>query len=76
VRAESFEATLAAHGVEVAGERVWFGAWSEIWGRQAAESLVAADPEIDAVFCGSDQIARGVADSLREAGLGLPRTSR
>jgi LacI family transcriptional regulator len=55
---------------------VWFGAWSEIWGRQAAQSLVAADPEIDAVFCGSDQIARGVADSLREAGLGLPRTSR
>ena len=68
VRAESFEATLAAHGVEPAGGRVWFGAWSEIWGRQAAQGLVAADRDIDAVFCGSDTIARGVADGLREGG--------
>jgi LacI family transcriptional regulator len=72
VRAESFEATLASHGVELAGERVWFGAWSEIWGRQAAQSLLAADPGIDAVFCGSDQIARGVADTLRESGRRVP----
>jgi LacI family transcriptional regulator len=72
VRAESFEATLAAHAVELAGDRVWFGAWSEIWGRQAAQSLLAADPDVDAVFCGSDQIARGVADGLREAGRRLP----
>ena len=60
------------HGVEPAGGRVWFGEWSEIWGRQAAQSLVAADRDIDAVFCGSDQIARGVADGLRECGLSLP----
>jgi Periplasmic binding protein-like domain len=46
--------------------------------RAAAEQLgfepntVARSPQIDAVFCGSDQIARGVADGLREAGLGLP----
>jgi LacI family transcriptional regulator len=72
VRAESFESALADHGVEPAGDRVWFGAWSEIWGRQAAQSLVAADRDIDAVFCGSDQIARGVADGLRECGLRLP----
>jgi LacI family transcriptional regulator len=72
VRAESFEATLAAHGVAPAGERVWFGAWSEVWGRQAAHGLLAADPDVDAVFCGSDQIARGVADGLREGGAQLP----
>ena len=76
VRAESFEATLAAHGVEPAGGRVWFGAWSEIWGRQAAQGLVAADRDIDAVFCGSDQIARGVADGLRECGLEPARGRR
>jgi LacI family transcriptional regulator len=72
VRAESFEATLAGHGMQPAGERVWFGAWSEIWGRQAAQALLAADPDVDAVFCGSDQIARGVADGLREGGAQLP----
>jgi LacI family transcriptional regulator len=26
----------------------------------------------DAIFCGNDQIARGVADALREMGLGVP----
>jgi LacI family transcriptional regulator len=72
VRAESFEDTLGEHGVQAAGGRVWFGAWSEIWGRQAAQALLVADPDVDAVFCGSDQIARGVADALREAGARLP----
>jgi LacI family transcriptional regulator len=31
----------------------------------------SGDP-FDAVFCGSDQIARGVADALREAGRRVP----
>jgi LacI family transcriptional regulator len=28
----------------------------------------------DAIFCGNDQIARGVADALRERGIGVPDT--
>ena len=32
----------------------------------------ASHPEVDAVFCGSDVIARGVADGLRESGRRLP----
>ena len=32
-----------------------------------------AHPEVDGVFCGSDVIARGVADGLREAGLSAAR---
>jgi LacI family transcriptional regulator len=69
VRAEAFEATLAAHGAQAAGGRIWFGAWSEIWGRQAAQGLLAADAGVDAVFCGSDQIARGVLEFVgRTAG--------
>ena len=34
--------------------------------------LLRAAPDVDAVFCGSDQIARGVADALRESGRRLP----
>ena len=67
-----YEDTLGEHGVPAAGGPCWFGAWSEIWGRHAAQALLAADPDVDAVFCGSDQIARGVADALREAGARLP----
>jgi LacI family transcriptional regulator len=49
-----------------------FGEWSERWGREAAGRLLADQPGLDAVFCGSDQIARGVADTLREAGRAIP----
>ena len=66
--------------LEAAGERphggvrfgVRFGEWSERWGREAAGQLLADFPDTDAIFCGSDQIARGAADTLREAGRTIP----
>jgi LacI family transcriptional regulator len=49
------------------------GAWSEEWGRQAVEKLFRTKKSApDAIFCGNDQIARGVADALREQGLAVP----
>jgi LacI family transcriptional regulator len=51
---------------------VRFGEWSERWGREAADLLLAEQPQVDAIFCGSDQIARGVADTLRAAGRRIP----
>lgn len=49
-----------------------YGQWSEAWGRQAAGILLSTGAEVDAVFCGSDQIARGVAEALRDAGRDIP----
>lgn len=48
------------------------GEWSERWGRTAAEILLRRHPDVDAVTCGSDQIARGVCDGLRDAGRRVP----
>jgi LacI family transcriptional regulator len=48
------------------------GGWSEAWGREAALELRARRQPIDAIFCGSDQIARGVIDALRECGTRVP----
>ncbi|WP_432548760.1 LacI family DNA-binding transcriptional regulator [Kineococcus sp. SYSU DK004] len=48
------------------------GDWSERWGRLAAELLLRRHPDVDAVTCGSDQIARGVCDGLRDAGRRVP----
>ena len=70
-RAEGFGAALAAAGLRPHGG-ARFGEWSERWGREAAGQLLAEQPDTDAIFCGSDQIARGVADGLREAGCRLP----
>ncbi|WP_404819328.1 LacI family DNA-binding transcriptional regulator [Streptomyces marincola] len=72
VRAAAFRAALAEAGLEPAGGTVLFGEWNEPWGRRAVRHVLHADPRCDAVFCGSDQIARGAADSLRESGHAVP----
>jgi LacI family transcriptional regulator len=64
-RAKGALAALADAGLPLVGE-VRFGAWSEGWGRAAAAMLLDSHPEVDAIFCGSDQVARGVLDTLRE----------
>jgi len=70
-RAGAYRAVLAEQGL--APPRVLMGAWSEGWGHQAVAELFDAPGEKpDAVFCGNDQIARGVVDALRERGLRVP----
>lgn len=49
-----------------------YGEWSEAWGREAAMRLIRSGKEFDGVFCASDEIARGVADHLRENGVAVP----
>ena len=71
VRAEAARTVLREHGLSVRG-RVRFGSWSEGWGREATRALLESVPDLDAVFCGSDQIARGVLDALREGGRAVP----
>ena len=49
------------------------GVWSEGWGREAVAQLFRGRvPPPDAIFCGNDQIARGVCDALRERGIVVP----
>lgn len=62
---------LAEAGLELVGEPM-FSEWSEHWGRDAAALLLQQHPEIDAIFCGSDQLARGVLDSARDLGRAVP----
>jgi len=49
-----------------------FSDWSERWGRDAAALLLGQHPDIDGIVCGSDQIARGVLDTLRDLGRDVP----
>jgi DNA-binding LacI/PurR family transcriptional regulator len=69
LRARGFAAALEAEGTEPCGE-IRFGEWTEHWGREAAGLLLADRP--DAIFCASDQIARGVSDTLRAVGRRIP----
>jgi LacI family transcriptional regulator len=71
-RRQGFREALEAAGLVGRRTAVQAGTWSEAFGREAANQLITRRPAIDAIFCGSDQIARGVVDSLREKGVGVP----
>lgn len=71
-RALACTQALAEAGVS-AEDKVLFGSWSEHWGHQAVEALWSGNEKPDGIFCGNDQIARGVVDALRERGVNVPR---
>ncbi|HEY1673868.1 MAG TPA: LacI family DNA-binding transcriptional regulator [Streptosporangiaceae bacterium] len=71
-RATGLSEVLAAEGVPFADRGVLYGEWSEQWGRVATGELLERCPDTDAIFCGSDQIARGAGDALRAAGRRVP----
>lgn len=64
-------AALDAAGLELVGEPM-FSEWTEHWGRDAAAMLLQRHPDVDAIFCGSDQIARGALDTARDLGRRVP----
>jgi LacI family transcriptional regulator len=71
-RFAGWQRALADAGLAPVRPDLAFGAWSEDWGRQAAVVLAAEVHDLDGVFCGSDQVARGVIEGLREAGRRVP----
>ncbi|WP_051143292.1 substrate-binding domain-containing protein [Humibacter albus] len=72
-RAAGTVEALAEAGLELVGGTPLSGDWSEHWGREAAALLLRRGLEFDAVFAASDQIARGVADALRESSKRIPQ---
>ena len=59
-------------GARFSPNDVLYGEWSERWGREGARILLRSSPSVEAIFCGSDQIARGVSESLRLLGHRVP----
>lgn len=70
-RAVGIERAVSDEGLEVVGG-AQYGSWTEQWGRTAATRLIEAHPDVDGILCGSDQIARGVLDALRESDWSVP----
>jgi LacI family transcriptional regulator len=71
-RVAGAEAVLREHGLDLLGGGPTYGAWSEAWGRGATSMILARYPDVDGILCGSDQIARGALDQLRESGRDVP----
>lgn len=52
---------------------VMFDSWSEEWGQKAANLLMSRHPDVDAVYCLSDEIARGAIRGIMESGRQVPQ---
>jgi LacI family transcriptional regulator len=71
-RVDGARAALADAGLTMLGGKPYYGSWDETWGRAAGHIVLDRHPEVDAIFCGSDQIARGVLETLRDRGRDVP----
>jgi LacI family transcriptional regulator len=72
-RAAAFTEALQAAGQPVPESSILRGSWSELWGHEAVAALWSGAVQPDGIFCGNDQIARGVVDALRERRINVPR---
>ena len=71
-RADSLLTVLGDAGLRLAGGDVHHGEWSQRWGRTATHIVLGSDPDVQAIFCGNDQIAAGVLSTARELGRRVP----
>jgi hypothetical protein len=75
LRRDGYRKALAAGGLDEPEGFHLPGVWSEDWGREAVARLFKTGRTTpDAIFCGNDQIARGISDALRERGIAVPDT--
>jgi LacI family transcriptional regulator len=71
-RAQAWRDCLASAGLPADEACLMRGSWSERWGHEAVAQLWSRAERPDGIFCGNDQIARGVIDALRERGVAVP----
>jgi LacI family transcriptional regulator len=74
LRHRGYSAALSQAGLPENPALYLSGSWSEAWGREAVAKLFdgGVGERPDAIFCGNDQIARGVADALRDRNIAVP----
>jgi LacI family transcriptional regulator len=72
LRESAMRQVLAEYGIPLLEHRVLSGPWQESWGYTATQYILKQDPSIDALFCGSDQLARGAIEALHELGARIP----
>lgn len=71
-RIAGLQTVLSAAGLSLVGGGPRYGDWSQRWGRQAAAMVISTSPDTDAIFCGNDQIATGVVETLLDLGRRVP----
>lgn len=71
-RTQGLIEALHGFGLELALGAPLRGDWTRRWGATAASRILGRIDEVDAIFCGNDQIALGVYEVLRAADIRIP----
>jgi LacI family transcriptional regulator len=71
-RRGGFEDGLAEFGLKLAANMVAQGAYTFESGRECGAKLLARDPRPTAIFAGNDEMAAGILQAARQAGLAVP----
>ncbi|WP_336790354.1 LacI family DNA-binding transcriptional regulator [Paenibacillus sp. MMO-177] len=66
LRQEGYRQALEQHGLSFDGSLVFNGQFSEQGGREAAKRVIAAKPQVTAIFCASDLMAIGAMQGVRD----------
>jgi LacI family transcriptional regulator len=62
---------LGEHGLQLVSD-IMYGQWSQRAARQAARETLDEAPDLDAIVCGSDQIAAAVLETVLTSGRKVP----
>ena len=71
-REAGWRETIASSGVPDAAGPTFEGDWTAASGQEGLHRLIAADPDIDAVFASNDQMALGVLHGAHALGRSVP----
>lgn len=71
-RSAGLVAGLADAGLSLALASPLVGDWSQAWGMTAAREILRRREDVDAVFCGNDQLAVGAHRVFRGEGVRVP----
>lgn len=71
-RREGFDAALKEYGIAPRAQRMGVAQFNLESGYQRAEKLFAADPDLDCLFCATDEIALGAMQYCRTHGIRIP----
>ncbi|WP_184720694.1 LacI family DNA-binding transcriptional regulator [Caulobacter sp.] len=72
-RRGGFDKGLAESGLKLTDKDIVQGAYTFESGMACGDALLARTPRPTAIFCGNDEMAAGVLQSARKAGLSVPK---
>lgn len=71
-RYNGYEKAMKESGFEIDPKRTFFGPLKVKTGSEGVEAIISSGESIDGIICGSDEVAMGAINALRDKGISVP----